>query len=259
MTTAQPVRMPPLTLTGWLRWDVVGRALDTLAPQSVLEFGCGQGAAGARIAARTSRYVGVELDPESAAVATHRIEPLGGTVLVGDDTAVPEGSEFDLVCAFEVLEHIEDDAGALASWRRFIRPGGHLLLSVPAHPERFGPTDELVGHFRRYAERDLRQLLEKCGFGDVRTSFYGWPIGYAVESGRDVLTRRSRAGADSMAERTATSGRFRQPKEGSPVASALEMATWPFRRIQRLTSRHGTGLIVVAERPADPGEATGSR
>ena len=54
------------------------------------------------------------------------------------------------MCAFEVLEHIDDDALALKQWREYLRPSGWLLLSVPAHQDQYGAADELVGHYRRY-------------------------------------------------------------------------------------------------------------
>ena len=120
----------------------------------MLEVGCGQGAVGARIAARAD-YVGVEPDAQSCAVARSGSSPGAASVVHGTDADVEPGRTFDLVCAFEVLEHIEDDVGALRAWADPVGPGGHLLLSVPAGPERFGPMDELVGHFRRYDEEDL--------------------------------------------------------------------------------------------------------
>jgi SAM-dependent methyltransferase len=250
MTSSVRDTYPPLTMSGWLRWDLVERVLDDLAPRSILEIGCGQGAAGARMAARSSSYVGVEPDAESAAIAEARIGTRGGTVLVGDDTAVPEDATYDVVCAFEVLEHLEDDAAALVLWQRLVRPGGHLVLSVPAWQERFGPSDELVGHFRRYDENALRALLERTGFTDVQLHLYGWPLGYALESVRNRLARRRLATAGSMRERSAMSGRFRQPKDESATGPAIRAAIWPFRQVQRLVPRRGVGLVAVARRPA---------
>ncbi len=69
------------------------------------------------------------------------------------------GRQFDVVCSFEVLEHLEDDAAALAGWATFIKPGGHLIMSVPGFAERFGPMDENVGRFRRYSPADLRERI----------------------------------------------------------------------------------------------------
>ncbi|TFV62914.1 UNVERIFIED_ORG: class I SAM-dependent methyltransferase [Bacillus sp. AZ43] len=247
-TTASP---PPLAPRAFLRWDVVERVLDDLQPKTILELGCGQGAAGARMAARAD-YLAAEPDETSRAVATARIEPHGGTVLAGDHTAVPVGRTFDVVCAFEVLEHIENDAKVLEEWRRFVRPGGHLLLSMPAWQDRFGPMDEQVGHFRRYDPEALRVLLESAGFTDVRTTLYGWPLGYALEWVRNWAAKReSGTSARSMADRTALSGRFRQPDDHSLVGYGVAVATWPFRQVQRLFPNRGVGLVTTARLPLE--------
>jgi SAM-dependent methyltransferase len=240
--------MPPRAL---LRYAVVSRLVDELAPRTVLEIGAGQGGFASRLAAR-AQYLGVEPDADSVAVAVRRVAPRGGTVIRGDDTAVPAGSVYDLVCAFEVLEHIEDDAGALARWARYVRPGGHLLLSVPAWPHRFGPMDEAVGHFRRYHPDAIGKLLAEAGLGEPRVTLYGWPLGYALEAVRNRIDRRKVAGPEqqpaSMAERTGASGRTFQPS-GALVGAAIQVATTPCMLLQRLAPHHGIGLIALARRP----------
>ncbi len=138
----------PLAPRAALRWDVVRQFASDVAPSTILEIGCGMGAMGMRLA-RLAEYTAVEPDNRSFATAHTRITPVGGTVLQGDHTTVPEGRQYDLVCAFEVLEHISDDDGALKDWLDLVRPGGRLLLSVPAEPEKFGPWDTMVGHYRR--------------------------------------------------------------------------------------------------------------
>lgn len=240
----------PLTPMATLRWDLVRRILDDLAPSRVLEVGCGQGSMGARIAARTS-YLGVEPDLSSYEVARQRIEPWGGTVLNDTIDAIPGTERFDLVCAFEVAEHLEDDVAALADWSRFLSPGGHLLLSVPAWQERYSTMDAMVGHYRRYSPDGLSAALRKAGATDVRVLLYGWPLGYALESARNAIARRrdgsaaeSPATSKDMATRSAASGRTLQPKRIAGVA--VRAGTAPFVRIQRLRPGTGVGLVALA-------------
>ena len=71
--------------------------------------------------------------------------------------------DFDVLCSFEVLEHIEDDLGELQRWVTHLKPGGMVIVSVPAHRHRFAAADEGVGHFRRYDPVDLVDLLESAG------------------------------------------------------------------------------------------------
>jgi SAM-dependent methyltransferase len=67
------------------------------------------------------------------------------------------------VC-FNVLEHIADHAAALSQFQAVLRPGGRLLLLVPAHPTLYGAIDRVVGHERRYTVDAVRRLLEQSGF-----------------------------------------------------------------------------------------------
>ena len=257
MTDARPTAdLPPLAPRAWLRYDVVEPLVRRLAPRTVLEMGCGQGGFGTRLAraAGPGGYLGVEPDAQAAAVAQSRITPPQGTVLLGDQRAVPAGSHYDLVCAFEVLEHLEHDAEMLGVWASFVRPGGHLLLSVPAWQNRFGPMDTKAGHYRRYSPEELGTLLRGAGLDPVQITLYGWPLGYLLEAVRNPLDARRLAREpqelDPM-QRTSSTGRTFQPTKPL-VGKAIQLGTAPFRRIQRAMPTRGTGLVALARRP--PGE-----
>ncbi|MCU1656879.1 MAG: methyltransferase protein [Pseudonocardiales bacterium] len=193
-------------------------------------------------------YVGVEPDEQSFTIARERIEPLGGQVIHGlSDEVAPDG-QFDAVCAFEVLEHLEHDTDALADWLLRVRPGGAAVVSVPAWPDRFTVMDEMVGHFRRYRPDEIDAVLEKAGLTEVRHVLYGWPLGYALEAARTrIAKRRGVASEDAMAARSATSGRLFQPKR---VAGAVvRVGAAPFTAVQKLRPGVGTGLVAVGVRP----------
>jgi SAM-dependent methyltransferase len=241
---------PPMTVHGWLRYDVVRRLLPHRAT-SVLEIGAGIGAVGSLLAPRR-RYVGLEPDPESFEAARARIEP-GGVVLPLREEDYDSEDRFDVVCALEVLEHIRDDLGALRRWRRRLASGGCLIVSVPAGRERFGPSDTRQGHIRRYDREDLRRTLRDAGFQQVDLVSYGFPLGYALHAVSHARARRE-AHATSLAERTTSSGRWMQPSRG---AARLAVAA-PFALIQRpfAPTRLGTGLVArahVGPMVIDPG------
>jgi glycosyltransferase involved in cell wall biosynthesis len=259
--SAQPAKAParprpaagvvaPLTPNAWLRYDVLTRILPA-GINDVLEVGCGQGALGVRLAQRY-HYLGLEPDQVSWAIAQQRISAAGrGEVRnIREDALGPE--QFDLVCAFEVLEHIEDDAAAVRQWTSRLRPGGWLMMSVPAHQGRYGPADKLAGHFRRYDPESMTALLTRCGLTDIEVRQYGFPLGYSLEAARNLIARRRLAAAPdgSLAERTAASGRLLQPASRR-LGVATRYGTAPFRLLQRGFTGTGTGLVVRARLAAD--------
>jgi SAM-dependent methyltransferase len=255
----------PLAPNAAMRWSVVRRVVSQLTPRTILEIGCGQGAFGVRLA-RGARYLAVEPDPTSYAVARTRIHAAGGEVRNTSSDGIGHAETFDLVCAFEVLEHLEDDVAALTSWRELVAPGGHVLVSMPAWPDRFNHWDTMVGHYRRYAPDDCRTLFAAAGFADISVVVYGWPLGYATENVRNrIAAHRGTAdeggaaeeggaadggATSSMQERTARSGRILQPK--AVAGLAIQAATAPFSALQRLRPGNGTGVVVLARPAEDP-------
>ena len=234
---------PPLTLHAWLRYDAVQRCLRaTPDVHSVLEVGAGLGSLGVRLAKRYD-YLGLEPDPESYAVARRRFAAAGVREIRNCVTGDLTGDErFDLICAFEVLEHLEDDIGSLLEWRRFLEPGAFVLVSVPGWRARWGWNDIKAGHYRRYDPDDLRSLLAEAGFVGTRLIAYGAPLGYALESARALIARREQTQA-TLSERTAASGRWLQPPDWAGPLTASAAA--PFRLLQR-AFRRGTGLVALA-------------
>lgn len=236
----------PLSPSGWLRYDVIERMLPP-GVRDVLEVGCGQGALGTRLSTRFS-YLGVEPDEISWSIASQRLSAAGA----GEVRNIPFdglGDEsFDLVCAFEVLEHIEDDEAAVRDWASRLREHGWLLLSVPAYQHRYSAADELAGHFRRYDPEVLTALLGRCGFEDVRIRHYGAPLGYLLEQGRNQIDKRrlGQVAEATWAERTAGSGRHLQPAGLSGLIT--RWGTAPFRVLQRAFPGSGPGLVVLARR-----------
>jgi SAM-dependent methyltransferase len=235
---------PPLTISGWLRYDVVRHILRERSVRTILEIGPGIGALGVRLA-RSYDYVGVELDPASARIAAAELGALGRGRIVEGGPGDVDGT-FDAVCAFEVLEHIEDDRQELALWRERVKPKGCLILSVPAWPARWGAHDERVGHFRRYEPDGLRSTLEDAGYDNVAVFTYGFPLLSALHPLWNELSRRATA-ERTVDARTLSSGRVRQPPRWlAPVTRAFSA---PFAVAQRpfLDSRRGTGLVAVAQ------------
>ena len=98
----------------------------------------------------------------------------GASVVGALITALPfADASFDLVCALDIVEHVDDDAAALAELSRVARPGATVLLSVPLHPELWNAFDDFVGHRRRYRPESLTGLLDRHGLCIERSCVYG--------------------------------------------------------------------------------------
>lgn len=238
----------------WLRRQRVLSWVDDLRPGKLLEVGCGIGALLTEFQARGFQCTGVETS--EAAVDRARQALAGSGIVVHSGTSEAWNAAFDLVCAFEVLEHIEDDAAALRQWGDYLRPGGKVLLSVPAHPLLWNASDEWAGHYRRYSRADLKAKLEQAGFVVERLEFYGFPIALASELARGVIYRRQRGRARGfdpadLAARTASSGVDRQiemrlfERLTSPAALAALKAGDFLQRVTRSLPLGG-GLLVLA-------------
>ena len=125
----------------------------------LLEIGCGTGHNLAMLA-EFGHVEGLELDADARAVAEKRLgRPVMGAPLP-ELRGVPE-QHYDLIGAFDVIEHIDDDHAALASIARRLRPGGRLVVTVPAHQWLWSAHDEVNHHKRRYSKRALKRLFDE--------------------------------------------------------------------------------------------------
>jgi SAM-dependent methyltransferase len=115
--------------------------------------------------------IAIEYGADGAEVAQER----GLEVVRADARHLPfRSASVDLVVAFDILEHIEEDDWALAEIRRVVRPGGSVLIAVPADMRLWSAHDLAVGHVRRYTRESLRALAEKAGL-EVKT-LWSWNV-----------------------------------------------------------------------------------
>jgi SAM-dependent methyltransferase len=138
------------------------RAVPGLAGRRLFDVGCGSGGLLAFLARNGIEIAGAcDVYPESLRLVRARLElPL---VLVDEGRDPPLGPGHDLLGMFDVLEHVDDDVGALRALSLALRPGGALVLTVPAHPSLFDEMDELACHRRRYRRAGLRRVIEQAG------------------------------------------------------------------------------------------------
>lgn len=109
---------------------------------------------------------------------------------------LPDGN-FDLVTCLDTLEHIEDDQAALAQVFRVLKPGGHALFTVPAHPFLFSGHDRALHHVRRYRKAELRQKVTQSGFVLRRFSYINCALFPAVAAVRLARPDKGQTSSDT--------------------------------------------------------------
>lgn len=143
----------------------------TPSPVSILEIGCGPGG-NLDMLSGLGRVCAVEMDDyalEEARKTAPQTDIRQGWL---PDNMPFEDRRFDLVCLFDVLEHVEDDREALASVYRLVEQGGRVVLTVPAFQWLYGAHDKAHHHFRRYTAARLRMLAQDAGFRVRRCGYF---------------------------------------------------------------------------------------
>src|SRR5919206_1675636 len=134
----------------------------------ILDVGCGTGANLIML----SKYGDAEgVDVSEDALAFCRERGLDNVTLGAGEKLPYEDGTFDLVTAFDVVEHMDDDLAGLSEMRRVLRPGGRVLLFVPTFMFLWGLQDDVSNHRRRYRMPELRRVLEQAGFEIERTTY----------------------------------------------------------------------------------------
>lgn len=186
------------------RRRILASVIESLEPEpsaQILEIGAGTGG-NLGMLRRFGEVDAVELDDYAREKA---LEKTGIAVRKGH---LPDGlpfdaGGFDLVCLFDVLEHVEEDVAALRALREQLKPGGRIVLTVPAHPWLWSGHDVKLHHFRRYTATELRRCCEAAGCRVVRMSYFNlllFPLAVAARLLDRLRPRRESLGEEPPAE-----------------------------------------------------------
>jgi SAM-dependent methyltransferase len=149
----------------------------------ILEMGCSGGPLIQQLQADGYRNV-TGIDISSDAIALARQRGLADThVMDAQKLSFPDG-QFDVITASDVLEHLADAPGAIQEWHRLLKPGGVLIVFVPAFQFLWSEHDEINKHYRRYRRPELNELLTAHAFALERSSYWNFVLFFPVAAVR---------------------------------------------------------------------------
>lgn len=136
----------------------------------ILEIGCGTGHNLPMLSA-FGHVDAIEIDPAARAIASERLGTPVGDAPLPDLPGVPRG-HYDLVAVLDVVEHIEDDVAALKGMASLLKPGGKILIAVPAHQWLWSAHDVVNHHHRRYSKASLIKAIETAGLKPRKLTYF---------------------------------------------------------------------------------------
>lgn len=156
-----------------VRRDILDQQLSRLALPAdarLLDVGCGTGGAALTLA-RHGRAIALDRSPGSFRLALDR--PYRHRVVASAGAPLPfADNHFDVVCALDILEHLDDDRAAARELFRVCKPGGTVIAFVPAFPLLWGYNDDYSHHKRRYVRAELMTLFEQAGLQVVEAGYF---------------------------------------------------------------------------------------
>lgn len=147
-----------------------------MSPGRFLEIGVGRGLFFQDLLYRGFRGVCLDLNRELIAEHVNSGSFKPAEIEFRAQNFFELGDRFNLIVAFEVLEHYERDLDCLRKWLELLQPKGTLIFSVPAHMRQWTKNDTRAGHARRYEKKEILEKLEVCGFQTDFFWCYGFPL-----------------------------------------------------------------------------------
>jgi SAM-dependent methyltransferase len=150
--------------------DYIAREANLPERARILEIGCGTGH-NLVMLAQFGEVDAIEIDPAAREIATKRLgKPVSASPLPG----LPgiERGTYDMVAVLDVVEHIEDDVAALKAMKDCLKPGGKILIAVPAHQWMWSAHDVVNHHHRRYSKKTLKAAIAAAGLEPRKLGYF---------------------------------------------------------------------------------------
>jgi 2-polyprenyl-3-methyl-5-hydroxy-6-metoxy-1,4-benzoquinol methylase len=190
------------------RNELILWALKSYCPHfhSLLEIGCGTGFVLSAIAEKypEASLHGSEIFVEGLSFAAPRLP--SAALMQMDARDIPFQAEFDVIGAFDVLEHIEEDSVVLSQIYAALKPQGYLLMTVPQHPWLWSVVDEYSHHVRRYSANELHRKVQDAGFQILRSTSFVTTLLPLMAASRFMNKKASVEELDPIAEYRISSG-----------------------------------------------------
>ena len=213
--------------------ELIRREARPPANAQILEIGCGTGHNLAMLG-EFGHVDGLELDDEARMLSEKRLGRKVMSAPLPELAGVPQ-RHYDLIGAFDVIEHIDDDRAALASIATKLKPGGKFVMAVPAHQWMWTAHDEVNHHKRRYSKRGLKNLIEGSPLQLKKIGYFNSLLFPLAVADRAASKLRGRGDAD-----------VKLP--AAPLNAALEKVFAAERYlVGRLPLPPGLSLFAVAE------------
>lgn len=153
----------------WCLNEALFEMLRRIEGRRFLEVGCGAGGVSLRLLEHGYTGTGIDFSLLAIEQASRQLKPFitkgKYRIIEADLLDRPAlGKDFDIVIGLLIMEHIQDDTAFLEILKSYLRPGGHIIISVPGRKDKWSLEDETVGHIRRYDRQDLFDVFEKVGF-----------------------------------------------------------------------------------------------
>jgi len=185
------------------RRAILSRIIEKLElPQNtkILEVGCGTGG-NLQMLAKFGEVSALEMDATAREIAAKKTNNLYDIRAGYCPDDIPfDDQRFDLICMFDVLEHIEKDSETLISLKQRLNKNGRILITVPAYQWLYGPHDEFLHHKRRYSAKKLREKLVITGLHPLKISYFNtilFPLAVIIRL-KDKLTGKKIATGTSI-------------------------------------------------------------
>lgn len=144
-------------------------------PLEIIDVGCGWGVTLSYLEGLGHRVTGLDVGLDALGL----LDRPNRNLVLGDiqNGPIPDSAKgrFDVVLALDVLEHLDDDRAALDHLLQLVRPGGMVIITVPAQPELWSEFDEIQGHRRRYTKKQVSELMAQNGNLSQIQVHYCWP------------------------------------------------------------------------------------